>query len=45
MAEQVRRAFAPVASHGRAALATVFGLWPLTAITMVAAALLWSAGT
>jgi hypothetical protein len=45
MGEQVRRALAPVASHGRAALANVIGLWPLTAITMVAAALLWSAGT
>jgi hypothetical protein len=45
MGEQVRRAFAPVASHGREALRTVIGLWPLTAITLVAAALIWSAGT
>jgi hypothetical protein len=45
MAEQVRRALAPVASHGRAALANVLGMWPLTAIMAVCAALIWSAGT
>lgn len=45
MGEQLRRTFAPVASHGRAALENVIGLWPLTVITLVAAALIWSAGT
>ena len=41
----LRRAVAPIASHGRAALENVIGLWPLTVITAVAAALIWSAGT
>ena len=45
LGEHLRRAFAPIATHGRDALEIVIGLWPLTAIMAVAFALLWAAGT
>ena len=43
--EHLRGALGPLAEHGRTALEVVIGLWPLTAIVLVTAALLWSAGT
>jgi hypothetical protein len=43
--EHLRGTFAPLAAHGRNALQVVVGLWPLTVIMVVMAALIWSAGT
>ncbi len=48
LTEHVRRTLAPLGEgfveHSRSALAVVIGLWPLTAIMAVAAALIWAAG-
>jgi len=43
--DHLRRAWTPIAAHGRDALTVVIGLWPLTAIMAVMFALLWAAGT
>ena len=43
--DQFRRAWAPIAEHGREGLTMLIGLWPLTAIMAVMFALLWAAGT
>ena len=45
LAEQLRGAIDSLRGPGREALEVIVGLWPLTVIMVVAAALIWSAGT
>jgi hypothetical protein len=43
--EQLRGALDSLRGPGREAAEVIVGLWPLTVIMIVAAALIWSAGT
>ncbi|MCE9580686.1 MAG: hypothetical protein K8W52_46625 [Deltaproteobacteria bacterium] len=45
LGSRLRGAGLVLATRGRATAEVALGLWPLTAIMIVAGALLWSAGT